>query len=59
MPRFHVELFATAIVTGNLTVVADSVEDAENEVRKRLGDVLWHYEGLDGPVDITEITEDG
>ncbi len=59
MPRFHVELSATALVTGSLTVVADSPEDAENEARKRLGDVLWHYAELDGnPVDITEVTED-
>ncbi len=57
MPRFHVALSAVAFVTGALDVVADSPEDAENEARKRLGDVLWHYEGLNGDVDIDEITE--
>lgn len=58
MPRFSVTLNALAFVTGVLDVVADSPDEAENEARKRLGDVLWHYAGLNGnPVDITEITD--
>lgn len=58
MPQFTVTLNAQAIVTGSLTVIADSPEDAEDEALKRLGEIHWHYAGLTEDAPIIESVDD-
>lgn len=58
MPRFHVQLSALAFVTGTLDVIADSPEAVEDEVLKRIGEVLWSYQGLNGVPDIEVVKEE-
>ena len=58
MPRFHVQLSALAFVTGTLDIVTDSPEAVEDEVLKRVGEVVWSYQGLNGLPDIDNVTEE-
>ena len=59
MPKFHVNLSATAIVETTITVRADSPEDAQSEALKRLNEVLWRYMGLNAePVQVVDVLED-
>lgn len=57
MPKFRVELSATAIVEAVLTVRADSEEEAYDEALKRLDDARWTFAGLDGPpVELVDVS---
>jgi hypothetical protein len=48
MPTFSVTLTMTAFVEGTLTVRADDSDQAADEALKRLGEILWQYQGLQG-----------
>lgn len=47
MPRYHIRFTAYAIVTGSLSVTAETAKDAANLALNRQGEILWQYQGLD------------
>lgn len=60
--KFHYGLAAKAHVKGAITIEAPTRSAADAKLRKRIGDVVWEYDGLaedDDEVEIYEVTTKG